>query len=89
MKMSKGLNLSSIFHGLAYTLIIINLFLMNFNVLIGKPVYFLTNITLSLFAILFGIIALYMKKGIDSTPLISIIINIYSIIIVVGTLFFY
>ncbi|MDA3130859.1 hypothetical protein ACFPTR_13760 [Aliibacillus thermotolerans] len=86
---NRKLDMSSIVHGLAYTLIIINLFFMNLNVLIGKPIYFMTNISLSLLAILFGVIVLYMRKGIDSTPVIGILINVYSIVIVVGTLFFY
>lgn len=62
---------------------------MNLNVLMGKPIYFVTNISLSLLAILFSVIVLYMRKGIDSNPITGILINVYSIVIVVGTLFFY
>lgn len=82
-------NLSGIVHWFAYILLIINLFYMNLNVLMGKPVYFTVNISMSLLAILMCFIVLYMRRGTDSTPLIGILINVFSVIIVVGTLFFY
>lgn len=83
------LKMSSVIHGLAYTLIIINLFFMNFNVLIGKPSYVFINISLSLIAMLLCIAVLFMRKGTDSTPLFGVLINVYSVIIVIGTVFFY
>lgn len=86
---NRKLNISRFIHGLAYILLIINLFYMNLNVLIGKPTYLMTNISLSLFAILLCSIVLYIRKGTDSTPLMGILINVFSIIIVVGPLFFY
>lgn len=85
----KKLEISSVIHGLAYTLIVINLFFMNLNVLIGKPTYIFINISFSLIAMLLCIIVLFIRKGTDNTPLFGILINVYSIIIVVGTLFFY
>lgn len=89
MNVRKKFDFSNLLHGFAYALIIINLFLMNLNVLIGKPVYFWSNISLSLMAILLGGVVLYMRKGFDSTPLIGMIINVYALFIAVGTLFFY
>lgn len=83
------LEISSVIHGMAYTLITVNLFLMNFNVLIGRPVYIFVNISFSLIAMLLCLVVLFMRKGTDSTPLFGVFINVYSIIIVVGTLFFY
>jgi len=80
---------STILHGLSYTLLIINLFLMNMNVLLQKPAYIFFNIPLSLIAILLCVIVLFRRKGIDNTPLFGIFINLYSIIIVIGTLHFY
>ena len=85
----RNLNISSVIHWLAYILLIINLFYMNLNVLIGRPSYLILNISLSLLAFLLCSIVLYMRKGIDSTPLIGILINVFSIIIVVGPLYFY
>jgi hypothetical protein len=61
---------------------------MNMNVIIGKPVYFLTNIVLSLVSIALLLMVLFAKKGADSTPTIGLLINIFTIIIVVGTLTF-
>ena len=90
MKVTKRkLEISNVIHGLAYTLIIINLFFMNFNVLIGKPVYFMMNISLSLIALLLCIVVLFMRKETDSTPLFGVLVNVYAVIIVVGTVFFY
>lgn len=89
MNVRKKFDFINLLHCFAYALIIINLFLMNLNVLIGKPVYFWSNISLSLMAILLGGVVLYMRKGVDSTPLIGMIINVYALFIAVGTLFFY
>ena len=86
---NRKLNISRFIHGLAYILLIINLFYINLNVLIGKPSYLKINISLSLLAILLCSIVLYIRKGTDSTPLIGILVNVFSIIIVVGPLFFY
>lgn len=86
---NRGLKISSFIHGLAYILLIINLFYINLNVLIGEPFYIFTNISLSLIAMVLCAIVLFMRKGTDSTPLIGVLINVYSVIIVVGTLFFY
>ncbi|GEN30942.1 hypothetical protein HNQ35_001409 [Cerasibacillus quisquiliarum] len=91
MELANGrkIKTSSLIHWIAYGLLIINLFYMNLNVLIGKPAYFLVNISLGLLAMLLCSVVLYMKKGTDSTPIIGILLNVLSIIIVVGTLFFY
>lgn len=83
------LKISGAVHGLAYILIIINLLLMNLNVLAGKPIFIFINVALSLFAMPLCIIVLFMRKGTDNTPLFGILINAYSIIIVMGTVFFY
>ncbi|MUV37675.1 hypothetical protein JNUCC1_01481 [Lentibacillus sp. JNUCC-1] len=49
MKLSnRKLKISSLIHGVAYILLIINLFFMNLNVLIGRPAYIFTNISLGL-----------------------------------------
>src|SRR5690625_5359501 len=84
MKITKRkLEISNVIHGLAYTLIIINLFFMNFNVLIGKPVYFMMYISLSLIAMLLCIVVLFMRKETDSTPLFGVLVIVYAFIIVV------
>jgi len=80
---------SGIVHGLAYIIIIVNLLLMNLNVLIGKPLYIFANVSLGLIAILLCLVVLLIRKGTDSTPLFGVIINVYSIIVVMGTVFFY
>lgn len=76
-------------HGVAYILLIINLLYMNMNVLLGKPAYIFHNVSLSLISMILCIIVLFMRKGTDQTPLFGIFINVYAIIVVMGTLTFY
>jgi len=76
-------------HGVAYILLILNLLYMNMNVLLGKPAYIFHNVSLSLISMIFCIIVLFMRKGTDQTPLFGIFINVYAIIVVMGTLTFY
>ncbi|MEB6549741.1 hypothetical protein MXL46_11655 [Heyndrickxia sporothermodurans] len=83
------LNLIGLIHWLAYILVITNLFLMNLNVLYGEPIYFMTNIVLCLLSVVLLTIVLYMKKGIDSTPIIGILVNVLSAVIIIGSLYFY
>lgn len=76
-------------HGVAYILLIINLLYMNMNVLLGKPAYIFHNVSLSLISMILCIIVLFMRKGTDQTPLFGIFINVYAIVVVMGTLTFY
>lgn len=76
-------------HGVAYILLILNLLYMNMNVLLGKPAYIFHNVSLSLISMILCIIVLFMRKGTDQTPLFGIFINVYAIIVVMGTLTFY
>lgn len=85
---NRKVSIVSIIHCLAYIVMLINLFLMNMNIIIGKPVYFLTNIALSLISIILFLIVLFAKKGTDNTPIIGLLISIFSVIVVVGTLTF-
>lgn len=90
MKLSKQtLIISSFLNGLAYLLLIVNLIFMNFNVLIGRPAYLFVNVSLGLVAMLLCVVVLYMRKGTDNTPLFGLFLNLYSIIIVMGTVFFF
>lgn len=86
---NRKLEMSGVLHGLAYILIVVNLLFMNLNVLIGKPTYIFINISFSLIAMLLCIVVLFMRIGTDSTPIFGVLINVYSIIIVMGTLFYY
>jgi len=90
MKLSnRMLLITGFIHGLAYTLLIINLLFMNLNVLIGRPSYVFVNVALGLIAMLLCGTVLYMRKGTDNTPLFGILLNVYSIIVVMGTVFFF
>lgn len=76
-------------HGFAYLLLIVNLLYMNMNVFLGKPAYIFHNVSLSLISMILCIIVLFMRKGVDQTPLFGIFINVYAIVIVMVTLTFY
>lgn|GEM_PF-2069840 len=90
MNLSKRrLLISTFIHGVAFIFLIINLFFLNFNIILEKPFYIFINIALALIAMLLFGIVLLIRKGTDSTPLFGILINVYIIIIVMGTLFFY
>jgi len=83
------LTINSIVHGVAYILLIVNLLFMNMNVFLGKPAYIFHNVSLGLISLILCIIVLFMRKGTDQTPLFGIFINVYAIVVVMGTLTFY
>jgi len=82
------LTINSIVHGVAYILLIVNLLYMNMNVWLGKPAYIFHNVSLGLISMILCIIVLFIRKGTDQTPLFGIFINVYTIVIVMGTLTF-
>lgn len=86
---SLRLTMNSITHGVAYILLILNLLYMNMNVFLGNPAYIFHNVSLSLISMILCIIVLFLRKGTDQTPLFGIFINVYAIIVVMGTLTFY
>lgn len=60
---------------------------MNLNVLLGELLYFTTNIVLCLISVILLSIVLYMRKGIENTPIMGILVNVVSAIIVVGSIY--